>query len=172
VFAYDFANNEVPGTHSYEESAYWRDVGTIDAYHAANMDTLGVKPRFNLYNPLWTINSSVFQGRASHIVDGHICNSSFGAGTIVQGATIRNSIIRAGVLIEPDVVIEDSIIMDHTVICRGARLRRTIVDRDNEIERDASIGYHSASRQSGTHVTDSGITVISKGSCQSSVHCY
>ena len=53
---YDFTQNSVPGT-SERDKAYWRDVGTIDAYHEAHMDLVSVDPVFNLYNldwPIWT----------------------------------------------------------------------------------------------------------------------
>ncbi len=55
VFAYDFASNEVPGVWLHEERGYWRDIGTIDAYRAAQRDVLGPLPRFNLVNPKWPI---------------------------------------------------------------------------------------------------------------------
>ncbi len=55
VHAYDFCDNCVPGTEPYEERAYWRDVGTLDAYAAAQQDILGSMPRFNLHNQQWPI---------------------------------------------------------------------------------------------------------------------
>jgi len=55
AWAYDFASNEVPGVRPYEERGYWRDIGTIDAYHAAQRDVLGPSPRFRLANPEWPI---------------------------------------------------------------------------------------------------------------------
>ncbi len=55
VHAYDFSDNRVPGMQPYEELAYWRDVGTLDAYAAAQQDILGSMPRFNLHNTNWPI---------------------------------------------------------------------------------------------------------------------
>lgn len=55
VFAYDFRTNIVPGEQPYEEAAYWRDVGTIEALHAARHDTEGTRPRFDLANRAWPI---------------------------------------------------------------------------------------------------------------------
>jgi glucose-1-phosphate adenylyltransferase len=55
VYAYDFANNRVPGVQEHEESSYWRDVGTLAALAAAQQDTLGSPPRFNLWNRRWPI---------------------------------------------------------------------------------------------------------------------
>jgi len=56
VYAYDFADNRVPGIQEYEERAYWRDVGTLTALAAAQQDATGVRPRFNLWNPRWPIH--------------------------------------------------------------------------------------------------------------------
>src|SRR5439155_14766850 len=50
VFAYDFADNHVPGIQEFEERAYWRDVGTLTALAAAQQDAIGARPRFNLWN--------------------------------------------------------------------------------------------------------------------------
>ena len=59
VYAYDFQKNDVPGVKPYEEPAYWRDVGTIDAYFDAHMDLRSVSPLFNLYNDKWPILTQV-----------------------------------------------------------------------------------------------------------------
>ena len=56
AYAYDFATNRVPGVQPCEECAYWRDVGTLDAYHEAQRDVLGPAPRFRLSNPQWPIH--------------------------------------------------------------------------------------------------------------------
>ena len=55
TWAYDFAGNTIPGVQRYEERGYWRDIGTIEAYRAAQRDVLGLLPRFNLVNPEWPI---------------------------------------------------------------------------------------------------------------------
>jgi glucose-1-phosphate adenylyltransferase len=55
TYAYDFATNSVPGVQPHEEPAYWRDVGTLEAYRAALADSVGPEPRFQLWNPEWPI---------------------------------------------------------------------------------------------------------------------
>ncbi|MFN7086993.1 MAG: glucose-1-phosphate adenylyltransferase [Burkholderiales bacterium] len=163
VYAYDFSTNVIPGVRPYEEPAYWRDVGTIDSYYAANMDVLGLEPRFNMFNPRWPIATKGYPGPAPKIVEGVIRNAVLGAGTLVKSAKLTNSILRREVVLERDVEIEDSIIMDYTKIRQGARLRRVIVDRYNVIEAGQRIGYdHDADRQR-YHVTESGIVVVAKG---------
>lgn len=160
VYAYDFSSNRVPGVQAYEEQGYWRDVGTPDAYFAAAMDTLGKEPRFDLFNPRWPIRSIGFQGPPAHIDAARIETSDIAAGSVIEGATICNSIIRYEVIIEEGVVIEDCVIMDFCVIKKGARLRRAIVDRYNVIEAGARIGFdHDADALRYT-VTASGIVVV------------
>lgn len=162
-FAYNFADNRVPGIKAYEESAYWRDVGTIDAYYEANMDLLEEQPRFNVFNPQWPIYSSNYQGPVAKINSGEISNTMIGAATVVNGATVRNSIIRREVMLEEGAQIEECIIMDYVRICRGAHLRRVIVDRHNHIEADARIGFDPDEDRKRYHVTPSGVVVIPQG---------
>jgi glucose-1-phosphate adenylyltransferase len=59
VLAYDFASNTVPGVREHEERAYWRDIGTVDAFEAAKRDVLGPRPLFSLTNGEWPICGSV-----------------------------------------------------------------------------------------------------------------
>jgi glucose-1-phosphate adenylyltransferase len=163
VCSYDFADNIVPGAKPYEESPYWRDVGNIETYHAAHMDMLGLEPRFDAFNPEWPIYSDNYFGPDPKIVGGQIENSVIGGGTVVNGARIRNSVVRREVMIEPDVEIEDSIIMDYSVIGHGSRIRRSIVDRYNIIAPDTLIGHEPRADLQRFHVSPSGIIVLAKG---------
>lgn len=162
VFAYDFARNEVPGVRADEEPAYWRDVGTVDAYFAASMDTLGVSPRFDLFNPAWPIGSSAYQGPTARIGRARLDNVSVGAGTVIAGGSIRDSILRRGVRVEPEADIDSCVIMDHATIGRGAHLRRVIVDRYNEIPPGTRIGFDRGEDSARFDVTESGLVVIKK----------
>ncbi len=163
VFAYNFADNRIPGISGYEEQPYWRDVGTIDAFYAAHRDVLGGQPRFNLFNPQWFINSSNYQGPAPRIVLGELENCAIGAGSLVKGARIRNSILRREVIVEDDVEIEDSVIMDYTVIRHGARLKRVIVDRYNDIAPHSRIGFDATLDRARYLVSEGGVVVLPKG---------
>jgi len=160
VHAYDFSTNRVPGIRAHEEPAYWRDVGAIDDYYAANMDTLGAEPKLHLFNPRWPILSSAYHGPAANVLRGEIENSHLGAGSLTRGARVRNSIIRREVLLEEDVEVDDSIIMDYCVLRRGARVRRAIVDRYNVIGQGERIGYDAAADRARYHVSDAGIAVV------------
>jgi len=163
VFAYDFLTNQVPGIHPFEERGYWRDVGTIGAYYAAHQDLLGTEAKFETFNAQWPIYSSNYQGPVAKIIRGEIENSSLGAGTVVNRATVRNSIIRREVWLEEDVLIEDSIVMDYVRIRRGSRLRRAIVDRYNDLEAGTHLGYDPEQDRSRHHLDPSGIVVVRRG---------
>jgi glucose-1-phosphate adenylyltransferase len=163
VYAYNFCADRVPGVRDYEEHGYWRDVGTLDAYYNAHQDLLVPEPRFNLFNPQWRIGSSEYQGPSAKFIHSEIDNSIISSGCLIKGAKVRRSIIRREVLIEEDVELDDCIIMDYSVIRRGARLRRVIVDRYNVIAAGSRIGYDLQRDAERHFVSDSGIVVIPKG---------
>jgi glucose-1-phosphate adenylyltransferase len=164
LFAYDFATNEIPGIKPYEQKVYWRDVGNIDAYFETHKDVLGAEPIFDLFNPRWPIYSSGYQGPVARVLGGELRNTLLGAATIVhEGARITNSIIRREAVIEEDVEIEDCIIMDYVRVGRGARLRRVIVDRHNQIAAGDCIGLDPEADLKRFHVSEGGVTVIQSG---------
>lgn len=165
VFAYDFADNTIRGTMPYEEQAYWRDVGTIPAYFDATMDMLGEFPRFEPGNRLWPIHPPQTDMPPVRILGGDIRNSVISEGVVVKNARIVNSTIRKDVVIEAGASVEDCIIMDHTVVGKGCRLRRVIVDKFNVIGAGEEIGFDPEKdrRYCGCHLDPSGIAVIAKG---------
>jgi glucose-1-phosphate adenylyltransferase len=163
LYAYDFAENSVPGVRPYEEPAYWRDVGTLDDYYAAHMDELGPEPRFDVFNARWPVFSSNYQGPAAKFMNATLDDCMISAGCLIDGANIRNSVLRREVVVEPGAEIEDCVIMDHVIVRRGARLKRAIIDRYNVIAENERIGHDPAQERERYHVTASGIVVLPKG---------
>lgn len=163
VFAYDFTRNVIPGLKTHEEPAYWRDVGTIDAYFEAHRDTLGAEPRLDLFNPQWPIYSSNYQGPVARVISGEIDNCLLGTATEIHNARLRNSIIRREAVVEDNAEIEDCIIMDYVRVRRGSCLRRTIVDRHNLIERNSRIGFDPEADRRSYTVSPSGVVVVPRG---------
>lgn len=164
VFAYDLSANAVPGVRAGEETAYWRDVGAIDAYFKATQDALGAAPRFNLFNPQWPVYSGNYQGPDANVVNGSIENSVLAGGTIVHGARIHNSVIRSEVMLEPDAELDECIVMDYVTIKRGCRLRRVIVDSYNTLAEGTVIGYHTDADRSRYYIDEaSGLVVVPQG---------
>lgn len=160
LFAYDFATNTIPGTRPYEETGYWRDVGTIKALFDAHMDMLGEEPSFELNNLQWPIYPSGQKAPASKILKAEIINSMISEGVTIKDAVIKNSVIRTGVVIEEGVVVEDSILMDNSVLKRGCHLKGVIVDKLNNIKEGSRVGFAAEDERFGLHVDPSGIRVI------------
>src|SRR5262245_5858189 len=161
VFAYNFRDNPVPGVRPYEESAYWRDVGTLRSYYDAQMDQLGAQPAFDLDNPRWPILARSAEGPPARILCGDIDDSMLGEGSVVEDARVVRSILGRGVRVAPGAVVTGSILMDHTEVGSGARVTGAIVDRYNRIPADARL--ESASTEDvglEVHRDGSGIVVV------------
>ena len=169
VYAYDFRKNRVPSIQKGEEPSYWRDLGTIEAYYAANMDLCSVDPSFNLYNRSWPLRTAEFGDPPAKFVfnwydrKGTALDSIVAQGTIISGSVLRNCVVGRNVRIHSYSEIEDSVIMDWTEIGRGCRIRRTIIDKSNLIPPGTTIGYDHDTDRERYHVSDSGIVVLARG---------
>lgn len=162
VAAYDFHRNEVPGVKGYEEKAYWRDVGTLQAYWSAHMDLLGPEPRFDLNNRLWPIHSQAYHRSSPRVLSGTLEDSSLGVGSLVSGGRIVRSVIGRDTRIEEGAEIVDSIVMDHCRIGAGARIHRAIVDRYNFIEPGETIAVGAELTRPGARV-EGDLIAIARG---------
>ncbi|MGH9481153.1 MAG: glucose-1-phosphate adenylyltransferase [Terriglobales bacterium] len=170
VYAYDFHSNRLPVHHGYgHERPYWRDVGTIAAYFAANMDLRSVTPELNLFNWSWPIMSANFnQPPAKFVFDeperrGEATQSLISGGCIIAGGRVKDSVLGHNVVVDERAEITDCIVMDNAVIGRGARLHHAIVDKNAHIPPGATVGLDPESDlASGYHRDESGITVVAK----------
>jgi glucose-1-phosphate adenylyltransferase len=163
LVAYDFATNTIPGTEPYEEQAYWRDVGTLDAYFQAHFDTLGATPRFRMTNRRWPIYASADNAESAQIENGIINHSVVGSGSIIDGAELDHAMLRRSVLVERNARLEHCIIMERSRIGRGAHVRRCIIDQDNDIPAGERIGFDLEADRRRFPVTPSGIVVVPAG---------
>jgi glucose-1-phosphate adenylyltransferase len=169
VFVYDFARNFVPGE-SERERGYWRDIGTVDAYWAAQMDLVEIHPLFNLYNSRWPIRTGmihdppakfVFRDEAAARV-GVATDSLVSDGCIISGGRIHRSVLSPRVRINSFSEVEESILFENVNIGRYARLRRCIVDKDVDIPPGISIGYDLEEDRRRYYVSEGGVVVIPK----------
>ena len=163
LYAYNFLDNDVPGVRPYEEKGYWRDVGNLQSYWESNMDILGFRPRFDLNNPLWPIHSAGLDLPGSLIENSEVEGVVLGEGCRLRGAKVKHSVLGRGVIVEEGASVEDSVIMDYTVVQRGGRLRKVVVDRFNTIEAGQSVGFDSTKDQTLYYVDPSGIVVVPRG---------
>jgi glucose-1-phosphate adenylyltransferase len=164
VYAFPFGSQE--GRVS--QDRYWKDVGTLDAYYDANIALLDPVPPLNLYQRDWPIRSYLPQSPPARTVpgmDGHdgvIYNSSIAGGTVINGGTVKHSILSAWVRLEHAALVEDSILFDGVTVGAGAKLKRCIVDKHVRIPDGEIIGYdHERDRQRFT-VTENGVIVVGR----------
>ena len=166
MVAYDFQTNNIPGDPP-GQVAYWRDVGTIEAYYDANMDLRAVTPQLNLYNRRWPLRTAGYDDPpAKFVLDeaggrrGESVNSIVAGGSIVSGGTVRNSILGRGVRVHDFAMVEDSILFDNCIVGKRAKVRRAILDKNVIIPDDAVIGFDPEEDKKRYHVTETGIVVI------------
>ncbi|MBI2818194.1 MAG: glucose-1-phosphate adenylyltransferase [Acidobacteria bacterium] len=168
VWAYDFSQNRIPGTAAGEEEAYWRDVGTLEAYYDANMDLKNVQPCLNLFNWKWPILTVNYNDPPTKFVfddngrRGELIQSTVAAGCIIAGGRAKDSILGRNVVLDAGSEVRESILMDNVHIGAGARIRRAIIDKNAYIPPGQWLGYDLAADRQRYHVTDSGLVVIPK----------
>jgi len=167
---YDMKHNDVPGSTA-RDRYYWRDVGTIDSYYDAHQDLISVLPIFNLYNDAWPIfNRQVNMAPAKFTRDARgtlstVIDSIVSLGSVISGAHIERSVLGPRTVVESGAMLSDSIVFDNTRVAAGATVRRAIIDKNVVVEAGATIGLDAdLDRSRGFTVTDSGITVVGKGS--------
>jgi glucose-1-phosphate adenylyltransferase len=164
VFAYNFQdeNKEVKSS----ETSYWRDVGTIQAYHEANMDLVAVSPVFNLYDKSWPLHTWQQQYPPAKFVFadqdrmGVGLDSIIAGGSILSGGRVTRSVLGYDVRINSYSEVEDSIIFNHVIVGRHCRIRRAIIDRHVTLPEGTIIGYDLEADRARYSVAENGIVVV------------
>jgi glucose-1-phosphate adenylyltransferase len=163
VVAYDFRDlNDKP-------HAYWRDVGTLDAYFEANMDLVNVTPEFNLYDDRWPMRTRMVQAPPAKFVFaqegrrmGVAMDSIVSPGVIVSGGRVVRSVLSPGVRVNSYCEVDSSILLRNVTVGRYSRIRRAIIDSGVTLPEGSVVGYdQAADRAAGHTITESGIVVVS-----------
>ena len=119
---------------------YWRDVGTVEAYHASHMDLLGPDPAFVLDDPAWPLLTRGGRRSPSRMLAGaRFEDALVSPSTQVAGEVVR-SVLSPGVVVEPGALVRDSVLLHDVVVRSGARVDRAVVDAGAEIAADAQVG--------------------------------
>lgn len=164
IFAYPFRDE------NRKTAAYWRDVGTLDAYYQTTMDLIAIDPILNLYDQNWPIHTFQPPFPPPKFVHtdpdrrGAAFNSIVCQGAIVSGGQVFRSIISPDVRVNSYALVEDSILLDGVEVGRRARIRRAIIDKEVKIPPGFEIGWNrKLDLARGLTITPDGLTVVAKG---------
>lgn len=147
---------------------YWRDVGTVDAFWAANLDLAGDMPELNLYDrdwPIWTYQEQLPPAKFVpdvHGLNGETSNVLISGGCIVVGSNIRRSVLFSNVRVESACTIHEAVIMPDTVVGRGSRLSKVVIDRGCRIPDGMVVGEDAGEDGRRFFRTDAGVVLITR----------
>jgi glucose-1-phosphate adenylyltransferase len=126
-------------------SAYWRDVGTVDAFWKANIELLQNDRKLDLYNRVWPIWTNVKQLPPSRFIykdseyPGAAFNSIVSDGCTINGAVVKNSVLMNSISIETDSIVKDSVILPDVRIGRNCHIEKAIIDSQTIIADNTSL---------------------------------
>ena len=150
-----------------DEQAYWRDVGTLQAFWEANMELVSVTPQLNLYDQDWPIFTYQVQAPPAKFVfdseerTGMAIQSMVSGGCIISGSTIRRSVLFSGSVVNSYSTVSESVVLPEVRIGQHCRIHRAIIDRGAKIADGTVIGENAEDdRRRGFRVTDTGLTLV------------
>jgi glucose-1-phosphate adenylyltransferase len=144
---------------------YWRDVGTIDAYHRSHMELLLVDSAFDPYNDaLWPMYafgnphagiSCLKQWSSSWSRD-----SVVSCGSAISGARLVQSVIGPAAYIHETAEVHSSVLLPGVHVGRGARIRRAVIEQGTRIPEGMEIGYDRELDNRRFRVTEGGVVMV------------
>jgi len=160
VFTYPFRDAQK------NTQAYWRDVGTVDAYWSANIDLVSVTPQLNMYDndwPIWTYQEQL--PPAKFIFDneerrGMAVDSMVSGGCVISGAKVINSLLFSNVHVHSYSTIEDSVILPDTDIGENCRIKKAVIDKGTVIPAGTVVGENPEEDAKRFYVSDEGVVLI------------
>jgi len=154
--------------HDPDAPAYWRDVGTVDAYWKANIDLTGFTPDLDLWDsswPIWTYSESVPPAKFVHDKAdrrGSAVSSLVSGGCIISGTEVRNSLLFTMVHTNSYATLDHAVVLPYAYIGRHARLRNVVVDRGVQIPESLVVGEDPVEDAKWFRVTEDGVTLITQ----------
>lgn len=160
VFAYPFRDSRS------QRQAYWRDVGTIDAYWEANMELIGITPELNIYETQWPIWTHQIQSPPAKFVfddddrRGVAVDSMVAEGCIISGARVRHSLLFSNVRIASGSTVEDSVVLPEVIIGEHCDIRGAVIDKECYISPNTVIGRDLEQDAERYYVSPNGVVVV------------
>ena len=151
-----------------DQRSYWRDVGTLDAYWASNIDLTDILPELDLYDrswPIWTHAEITPPAKFVHDRGGRrgeAVTSLVSGGCIISGAAIRRSLLFTGVHVHSYARIENAVILPYVEVARGTRLKNVIIDRGVRIPEGLVVGEDPERDARSFRLSEQGICLITQ----------
>jgi glucose-1-phosphate adenylyltransferase len=160
VFTYPFRDVQTG------QQAYWRDVGTVDAFWATNLELIGVTPELNLYDqdwPIWTYQEQM--PPAKFVFDdedrrGTAIDSMVSGGCVISGATVRHSLLFSNVKVNSYASLQHAVVLPDVEIGRNCRIQNAVIDKGCQIPTDTVIGEDPAKDAERFHVSPGGVVLV------------
>ncbi len=162
IFAYPFSD-QVAG-----KNAYWRDIGTIDAYHSAHMEILVHPPAFDLYNSSWRIFTYQEQLPPAKFIGAGKSNFGMESDTMVSGgcvvveSNLKKSLLFSNVKVNKHCDLNEVLALPGCVIGENSRLRKVVIDNGCEIPPGTIIGEDPKNDAERFHITPQGVVFVSR----------
>lgn len=153
---------------SSEREAYWRDVGTVDAYWEANLDLCDVVPALDIYEdkwPIWTYSEVTPPAKFVHDEDGRrgsAISSLVSGGCIVSGASIKRTLLFTGVRLNSFSHLSEAVVLPYVEVGRNASLTRCVIDRGVKIPDGLVVGQDAELDAKRFRVSEGGIVLITQ----------
>jgi glucose-1-phosphate adenylyltransferase len=170
VFSYPFRESRSG------QRAYWRDVGTVDAFWRANLELTGVLPELNLYDedwPIWTYQEQLPPAKFVFDDDdrrGMAVDSMVSGGCLISGATVRHSLLFSNVNVNSYTVLNEVVVLPDVRIGRSCRITRAIIDKGCEIPDGEVIGENREEDAKRFHVSPGGVVLITPEMLGQEIH--
>ncbi|MEL7415086.1 MAG: sugar phosphate nucleotidyltransferase, partial [Pseudomonadota bacterium] len=151
-----------------EETSYWKDVGTVDAYWRANIDLTTTVPELNLYDtdwPIWTYGEVVPPAKFVHNEEGRrgVAVSSLVSGNcIISGTELHSSLLFTGVRTHSYSTLTEAVVLPDCTINRHARLSKVVLDRGVTIPEGLVVGEDPEVDARRFRRTDNGVCLITQ----------
>ncbi|MET3614551.1 glucose-1-phosphate adenylyltransferase [Rhizobium aquaticum] len=152
-----------------EAHAYWRDVGTVDAYWQGNIDLTDIVPELDMYDsswPIWTYSEITPPAKFVHDIEGRRGSavSSLVAGNcIISGASIHKTLLSTGCRINSFSKLDQAVVLPEVIVNRHARLSNVVVDRGVIIPEGLVVGEDPELDAKRFRRTENGICLITQG---------
>ncbi|MFT4189950.1 MAG: glucose-1-phosphate adenylyltransferase [Comamonas sp.] len=151
-----------------EGEAYWRDVGTLDAYWAANLDLASITPALDVYDrdwPIWTYQEQLPPAKFTQDRNGQqgsTLNTVVSGGCIVSGSHVSNSVLFSNVRVHSFCNIDQCVILPHATVGRYCRLRKVVLDRRCVLPEGLVIGEDPVADAERFERTESGVVLVTR----------